>query len=108
MPYWETALLDTEGARQSHGENLNHYGAVRLRVVGSGDLDIRIYSQEQTRTRLIPSLPMESSTDKQPTKLMNFIAQRAKIKFSTNEINEVFKISRIIVYTKEIYTSYPQ
>lgn len=108
MPYAETALLDSVGARKSHGEMINHYTGVTLRVQGSGNLDMQIQSQEEIRTKNFVPLVMATNTDIQPTQITNFNAQRAKLRISVNEINEYFQISRIIVWVKPTDSMFPR
>lgn len=110
MPFIKTAFLDIRGAKVptgSSGEGLTHFGGVTLKVVGDGNLDLEILSEDETRSYEMLPLVMEEETDKQPTRLSNFMAQRAQIKISTDFIDEIFNISRIVIWTKPVYTSYP-
>lgn len=91
----------------SGGENLTHYGAIRLRVVGSGNLDLSLHSLDNVRNSTLVTLALSSLTNREPTRLCNFIEQRAQLRIGTNLINETFKINRIIVFVKEVYSSYP-
>lgn len=101
MPFGASA---TEG---SGGENLSHITAVRLRVIGTGNLQMQLSSLDDVRTKTLKPLPIQPATNIQPTRLTNFIEQRAMLEVFTTEINEVFNINRIIIFMKETYTSYP-
>lgn len=85
----------------------NHYGFVRLRVTGSGDLQLRLLSLSETKESVIPPLALESSTSIEPTKKCNFNQQRAQLEFKTSEIDEVFQINKIIIYIKPFAENYP-
>lgn len=93
---------------KSRSEGIIHIGAVRLRVTGSGNLRLTLYSYQQVKSQVLPVLPMVASTDVQPTKLTNFKNQRIQVEFRVNAINETFTISRIIPFIQFVATSYPQ
>lgn len=91
----------------SGGENISHFTAVRMRVTGAGSLQMRLLSLDEEYTQTLLPFDLVSSTSRQPTRLCNFNQQRAQLEIKTTEIDEVFKINRIIFFVKEIYTSYP-
>jgi len=105
MPFIKTALFPSGG--DSQGENICHFAAVRMRIQGSGNLDMTMYSQDDVLFQNIAPVVMAAITNIQPTRLMSVVQQRAYLKLSTDVINEYFKINRMIVYTKEVFTSYP-
>ena len=91
----------------SGGENLQHVTGVRLRVTGTGNLLMTLFSQDNIRTQVLTSIPMAAATNIQPFRLANFIEQRTQLQLKTTVLDEFFKINRIIVFMKEVYTSYP-
>ena len=91
----------------SEGEPIIHYTGIRLRVVGSGNLIPTFYSLEHVSSQQLVPISMLSSTDRQRIRLANFITQRATLELKTTVINERFKIHRIIIYAKELYTDFP-
>jgi hypothetical protein len=105
MPFVKTALLPV--GPESQGENIIHFTAVRMRVVGGGSLNMALYSQDNIYSQALVPFTMNATTNIQPTRLSNFIHQRASLRISTNTINEWFKINRIIVFVNEFATSYP-
>jgi hypothetical protein len=110
MPFVKTAFIDSKSAKipgGSSGEMINHYGQITFRVTGVGNLDLQLLSQDSIKVQTLNSLLMQSTTERQPTKLCNFNQQRAQLKISTNAINEIFNIQRIILWVKPISTSYP-
>lgn len=92
---------------KSTEEIINHYGAVRMRVTGAGNLRMRLLSLSETRQFPLFPFTMLSTTDIQPTRLANFTQQRAQLKIGTNQIDEVFEISKIVIFVKPVASSYP-
>jgi len=89
-----------------NGESI-HFHAVRLRVNGGGNLDLTLRSLDSIRNSNLNSVVMTSKTNIEPTKLANFIEQRAQLEFGTDAIDEVFTISKIIIYIRPIATGLP-
>lgn len=91
----------------SAGENIVHWTALRFRVQGTGNLKISLHSQDDTKETVLKPLPMSMRTAIQPTRLCNFMQQRAFFRIGTEKKDEFFRINRIIVFTKEVFSSYP-
>jgi len=89
-------------------EAINHYHSVRLRITGSGNLRGFFYSLDDVNSQTLAVLAMSATTNILPTILLNFKEQRAAVEFKTTEIDETFKISKMIVFMKPLWTSYPQ
>jgi hypothetical protein len=85
-----------------------HFGAVRYRVTGSGNLTTIINSLDDVKTSTLANIIMATTTNKEPLVLANFSDQRGYIQFGTSAIDETFTISRIVVYVKPVATGYPQ
>lgn len=94
-------------ANQFNGELL-HFNAVRMRVVGSGNLDLELRSMDDVNTQTLTPITMSATTNREPTQLANFKDQRCQLRFSVNAINEYFTISKIVIFIKEYQTGYPQ
>ena len=94
-------------SERSSGENISHFTAVRVRVTGTGNLKLKIYSLDDIRNQELVALPLSSATDIIPTRLCNFTTQRASFEMKTTEMDETYRINRIVIFTKEIATSYP-
>jgi len=88
-------------------ENILHFNGIRIRVVGSGNLLLRFESLDNVISQDLVALAMSSTTDRQPTRLANFISQRGRYIFKTTAIDEQFKINRIIIFTTELWTQFP-
>lgn len=91
----------------SKGENIVHYGGIRLRVVGNGNILPTFYSLENFSSQALVAVPMLATTDRQLTRLANFQTQRASLELKTEVAGEHFHINRIIIYAKEVFTEFP-
>lgn len=91
----------------SSGENISHFAAIRIRLTGTGSLNMSVYSLDDVRSKDLVPFTMAAVTRIVPTRLVNFMEQRAAFELKTTEIDETFRINRIIIFTKEIFTSYP-
>ncbi len=91
----------------SRSEEIVHFAGVRLRVTGSGNLDLQFLSLDSVDTQTLAAIPMSSTNAREPTRLANFISQRGQLKISTNVIDEVFKINRIVLFVKPIWSQFP-
>lgn len=85
----------------------NHYGFVRFRVKGVGDLKLTLYSLDETKSAVIPPLTLASTTNIEPTKKCNFSQQRAQLLFYTTEIDETFQMNKVIFFLKPVAENYP-
>jgi len=88
-------------------ENILHFGAVRMRVTGAGSLRMTLSDLDDTNPETLVPLTLQSAPGREPTRLCNHKSQRVKLKLYTNAIDEIVRINRIILYAKELYTSYP-
>ncbi len=95
------------GSTSSRGESITHITGVRMRVTGTGNLDMELKSQDEIITQVLPPFAMANLTNRQPFRLANFQQQRAMLEISTDEINELFKINRIILFGGYLWNEYP-
>lgn len=89
-------------------EVVNHYGGIRIRVNGSGNLKAYFYSLDEIFYNKLLPIPMETQTNIQPTRIGNFTQQRAKLEIRTTEIDEQFNVHKIIILLKPVAKSFPQ
>lgn len=89
------------------GESEHHVVAVRLRVVGSGNLLLSLEDYSGIQTENLTPLPMVASTRIEPTRLANFQSQRVRLIGQTTEIDEIFDIHRILIFGKPVAVEYP-
>lgn len=94
--------------RGSSGENICHIDSIRMRVIGTGNLRLSLHSLQNVRSQVCPNpILMAAVTDIEPTRGFNFLSQRMALKVQTTEIDEFFRINRIIIFAREVFTSYP-
>lgn len=88
-------------------ENILHFAGVRLRVNGTGNLKMKLFSLDKVESLTLAPIAMQTLTAREPTRLCNFVQQRAILRVETTEINEFMSFNRIILFTKAIYTQFP-
>lgn len=91
----------------SGGENEHHVVAVRLRLVGVGNLHMSLTDLQDVQTYTMVDLPMQPVTRIEPTRLANLQSQRIRFVMSTSVIDEHFKVNRILIYAKPVAVEYP-
>lgn len=91
----------------SSGENISHFAAMRVRANGTGNLRLKVYSLDNVRSKVLVPLVMNQSTRIIPTRLVNFTEQRASFELKTVEMDEFMRVNRIVIFMKEVFTSYP-
>lgn len=99
-------------AMKSRGEGINHFNGIRLRVLGDGELKLRLLSLPnedgvQITQELVPIDMDTIVTGREPLKKANFKQQRAQLEFYTTEINDYLKINRIAVFIRTTEANYP-
>lgn len=99
--------MPSSAALSGSQDNIVHYTSVRMRIIGSGQLDMTMFSQDDVFSSVLLPFTMAATTNIRPTRLMNFQHQRAYLKGSTNVINEWFQINKIVIYAKEVFVEYP-
>jgi len=90
------------------GEGVVHFNAVRLRVTGTGNLKMKMLSLDDEFSDDLSDLPIKEKSGIEPTMPCNFMAQRMALEIKTVNINEYFKINRIIIFSREVFTSFPE
>lgn len=78
-----------------------------MRVLGAGNLKLALTDLSQIQTLNLVDLSMSAATRIEPTRLANFQSQRTRLEGSTTEIDETFRISRIILFAKAVAVEYP-
>lgn len=87
---------------------INHFGSVRIRVNGTGNLNLTYFNLDDTVTSTLIAIPMSTTPGKEILQLSNFTTQRASLEIKTTLINEYFRISKIVIYARAVSTGYPQ
>lgn len=89
------------------GEMEHHVVAVRLRVVGAGNLLLSLTDYDDVQTQNLATVTMVAATRIEPTRLANFQSQRIRLVGQTTEIDERFDIHRILIFAKPVAVEYP-
>lgn len=84
-----------------------HFGLVRLRVVGSGNLEMNLYSYDEIEKSSLVDLTLSNTNKKELTRLCNFSQQRAFFEGKVDEIDEWFEISKIVIFIKPVANEFP-
>lgn len=98
----QTALLHDEE------ENIIHSAGLRIRVTGEGNLKNQLYTLDSIRVQNLANIALSLLTNREPSVLANFSSNRIMYRMYTEEIDELFEVSRIIVFIKTLYTQRPQ
>lgn len=88
-------------------EYINHITSVRMRLNGTGSLQMSLSGLDDIRSYTMLPLTMSLTPGLEPTRLANFRSQRTRFNITTTVINDYFRISRIVIFTKPSATSYP-
>ena len=104
--------MPKQATSASKGEFISHFNAVRMRLLGSGNLQLILESLGDedgvpTETQDLIPIPMASRTNIEPTRLANFRQMRASLVMETTEFGEWFSLSRLIIFSKPTATGYP-
>lgn len=90
------------------GQFINHFGAVRLRVTGTGTFEMRLISLDDVYDEQLADLTLSASNASFPTQLANFTQPRARLEGTVTVLDSSFVIKEIHIYIKPVFTSYPQ
>jgi len=108
MPFIKTATLGGSGAAVLPASDvLNHVGMVRVRATGAGNLLGVLSSLDDIVSDNLAVLAIPTASAAPLQSLANFTQERISLKLYTNEIDEIFSITRIIFYVKPLYTQRP-
>ena len=77
--------------KKRNEEVINHYGAVRLRAVGSASMNLTLFSLDEVKQTTLLPLTLQVRNNIERNRISNFTQQRAKLELRTTEINEYFK-----------------
>lgn len=101
--------LDLLVAKNSLTGELVHFGVTRMRVTGSGVLRSFLHSLDDASNQAtLPTITMQANTNREPTILSNFIDQYGQLEVKTTAIDEVFEISKIVIFVRPVSSGYPQ
>lgn len=84
-----------------------HFNGYTSRVVGAGDLVGTFKGLDNVFTKSILPLTLSATNYKEPTRLSNFVSQRARLRLETLLIDEWAKITKLTIWVKSTATGYP-
>ena len=85
-----------------------HFGGVRIRVTGQGQLKQILQSYDYINTQEIPEITLRTSNNVNPFVLANFNDQQASLRVYMDSIRNNMNVSRIVIFSIPLYTGYPQ
>ena len=96
-------------SRTSGGELIvNHYGAIRLTVTGTGNLRPTFYGLDKKISFTALPIPLPATTDIEFNRITNFTRQRASLVLTTTGFQEWFSITRLVVFVRPVAKSLPE
>jgi hypothetical protein len=99
--------LGASASEQSSGEATSHFSSIRVRVDGTGQLQLAVFSLGDLRSKGMVPFTMAERNRFSPTRIVNFVEQRASFALYTIDLGARFRINRIVIFSKELYRSYP-
>ena len=93
--------------RNSGGEYEHHVVSIRMRVTGSGNMDLALTDYDDIQTQTLVPITMAAATRIEPLRLANFQSQRIRLVGNVSEINEWFQIQRILIFATPVAQEYP-
>ena len=85
-----------------------HYIGTRMRVTGQGVLHQVFQSLDVIKTQNLPDITLVTANNVSPFTLANFVEQNASLRVMMSATDDYMNVSKIIIFSKELYTGYPQ
>jgi hypothetical protein len=99
--YFQTAL------KTSQNGWINHVAGIKLRVVGSGALQITLYGEDNVTPTTANSITLSLTPGKDFDRLVNFINEKCSFKFRVSNYQERFHFKTLTVYMKPLWLRRP-
>lgn len=87
---------------------INHFGYMRLRVVGGGTLATTLYSEDGVNPTSGPSFSLSSTPGLEPDSLINYFNEKMSVKLGVTSIDDHYTVSRVDIWAKEMWLRRPQ
>lgn len=94
-------------AKNQSGEYEHHVVAVRMRVIGTGNLQLSLADLDDIQVQTLVPIPMTPTTRIEPMRLANLQSQRIRLVGQVSVLGEYFKIQRILIFAKPVAQEYP-
>lgn len=85
-----------------------HFAGVRLRVKGSGILQITLSGLDSVQTATIPSLTLSASPGRPLFRGFNFTSERCSVKLRTSLSSEWFNMTHFSLFYKKLWETRPE
>ena len=85
-----------------------HYAGIRVRVKGSGNLQISLSGVNSVQTAYAPSLPLQANPGRPFFRGFNFTSEKCAVKLRTNEPNESFLLTHFTLFHKLLWLTRPE
>lgn len=86
---------------------VNHYHAIRLHIVGTGNLVPTLYSQDYAQSQTLNSVALSTTPGKEYTIRCDLTSERMSLKLRVSNINENFQLMRTVIFGKKVWDSRP-
>jgi hypothetical protein len=90
------------------GQYINHFGQVRMRLLGSGVMSAKLISLSESEETNLADTTMQLTSVRYVNLHANFEQQKAQLELKTTEFGATFQLRQIIFYLKPVGTNYPQ
>jgi hypothetical protein len=94
--------------KQGLGDIQSHFNPVRVRVMGSGNLQAFLFDTGLVNFAELDAKAMSLTSARSVNYLSNFRAEKANLQLIITEKDEYFNISSIWLYVKPTAASFPQ
>ena len=80
-----------------------HFHALRARYIGSGNLDLTLYGEDDILTLSPASITLAAAPGRELYRIFSFVSEKASLKFGVNASNEWFHISSLRIGSKLLW-----
>ncbi len=100
-------IVESPLVRLDDAGGLLHFGGIRLRVTGSGTLDVHVRDTDLTQTAQLVTQTLAVSPGKYHMVLANFVSEAASFMLQLSAADEVFELTRSTVFVAHEWEERP-
>lgn len=86
---------------------VNHFGGVKFRIRGLGNLLLTLYGEDDITTTTVPSITLSPAPGKEIDMPFNFKNEKMSLKFRVNTFGSRFICDKVEIYAKPLWESRP-
>lgn len=90
------------------GGTILHFGAIRIRVVGKGNMICTFQGFDDVLTQQLVAVDMAYPESRLKMRLANFQSQAGKLRMETTQLGEVMRVNDLTIFVKPLWSEYPQ